>query len=354
MAIILIADDDTQIRRSLARDLGNQDHEVHTAGSVDEAIQVLAGLESLDVLVTDLRMPDRDGLDLIELIRETRTGTSTVLMSAYASGHDYQRAIELGSVEVLNKPFTRAQLIDAIDRAIDCQRSFHGSIHGLSLVELLQMFHHGRRAIGIMVGSHGAIYMDDGELIHATTGGAEGLDALADLLGRRVGHIKTSSLPPLMRRNLSGAFEKVLLEALRRRDGGADGPSAPPPSMDVSTRARHLIERLRDVHGYIAACIYDHPGGRAVGVDGGIDLSLAAVETREFVSINQMMAKQLGIDSATEIGILITASSHYHLLRCLWPGTEALLYLVLGREDTNPAMAQLELEQAMTACDSIL
>src|SRR5262249_13309992 len=132
MTSVLIVDDDVGFRNTIGRHLGEQGFAVTLAHNADDAIGVLtapAGERSVDVVLTELRMPGADGLDLLERIRTISPRTRAILMSGYATARDYQRAIECGAVRVLCKPFTSSELLLAIRQAVDCETGFRGSIH---------------------------------------------------------------------------------------------------------------------------------------------------------------------------------------------------------------------------------
>ena len=223
MTTILIVDDDDDFRSSLARDMELQGHCAIAASSCDAAISALHERAPIDVVLTDLRMPDRDGLDLLEIVHRESPETSLIMMSAFATARDYQAALELGSVEVLSKPFTRVELREAISRALECRRGFHGTIHGLGLVDILQMFHVARRSATVHLDAGERIHIDRGEIIHAESDGETGAKALASLLGRSVGHLRTSPLEPNSEQTVTGQFEQLILEIAARRDEHESG-----------------------------------------------------------------------------------------------------------------------------------
>ena len=219
MTKILIVDDDSDLRASLARDMRNQAFDVYVAASFDDALVELDRAGGVDVLLTDLRMPDRDGLDLLKTFKERAPRTPTILMSAYATARDYDSALELGSVVVLSKPFSRAELRQAIDRALECTSGFHGQVHGLSLVDVLQMFHFGRRSITVLIGSTGRIVLREGEVVHAVSAELAGEAALRDLITRDAGHMRTTPLSEHeTERTIERDFDGLLLESLRQHD----------------------------------------------------------------------------------------------------------------------------------------
>jgi DNA-binding NtrC family response regulator len=117
---ILIVEDDEQFRAAVARDLTHRGFDVAAVDSVAKALSKLHE-RGFDVMLTDLRMSERDGIDLLSQLNEVAPYTRTILMSAFATARDHQRAIELGAVQVLCKPFTALELTHAIQQAVECE-----------------------------------------------------------------------------------------------------------------------------------------------------------------------------------------------------------------------------------------
>lgn len=218
MTSVLIVEDDLQFRSALARDLTVQGYQVAVAQSVDEAVGMLAA-KPTNILLTDLRIGERDGIDLLGTVREVSPDTRSILMSGYATARDHQRAMELGAVQVLCKPFTATELFNALQQAIECETGFRGSVHGLSLTDVLQMFHFGRRSVVIQVGGRvpGRLFFQDGELIHAQISDVVGEEAFKMILQLPSGSIQTSvftEAPTTIRK----PFDNLLLDSLRTID----------------------------------------------------------------------------------------------------------------------------------------
>ena len=189
---VLVVDDDISFARTIAGDLRHQGFAVEISASAEDALGKVQR-ETVDVLLTDLRLGEGDGMSLLAAVRDASPHTRAVLMSGFATARDYERAVELGAVRVLTKPFTPADLMQCIRQAVDCGSGFHGSVHGLSLVDLLQMYKFGRRSVKIAVAgrSLGTLYMRDGELVHAEHDGLLGEEAVASIL----------AMPPTPRRS---------------------------------------------------------------------------------------------------------------------------------------------------------
>jgi DNA-binding response OmpR family regulator len=228
MTRVLVVDDDPQLRSALGREIAEQGYEVEIASSVDEAVAIL-DRSAIDVLLTDLRMSERDGIDLLQTVRSRSERTRSILMSAFASARDYQTAVDLGVVRVLCKPFTPREALEAIEQAVDCEKGFRGSIHGLSLVDMLQMFHFGRRSITINVAGivPGTIHVRNGEVIHAERGTLSGEEALRAVLATQSGSVTTSVLG-VVPQTVFRSFHSLLVDLVRQLDEAERGPAGAP------------------------------------------------------------------------------------------------------------------------------
>jgi len=112
---VLLVDDDLDVLAANARFLRLNEIEVVLAESVSTALQRLAELE-IDVIVTDLRMPNMNGLDFAELARESRPLIPIVFFSGYAQVPDVVAAMRLGAVEFLEKPVDPDELLAVLRR----------------------------------------------------------------------------------------------------------------------------------------------------------------------------------------------------------------------------------------------
>jgi CheY-like chemotaxis protein len=218
MTSVLVVDDDAPLRKALTRELRANGYDSSPASSYDEAIQRLAE-HTYDVLLTDLRMGEKDGLDLLSALSVSFPGTRPILMSAYATARDSERALYLGAVRVLCKPFASAEMLQAVERAAECNVGFVGTVHGLSLIDMLQMFHYAQRSVTLRVlgGLPTAIHMQRGQIVHAVHGAMQGEQALAQILTLPAGSLQTSSLEPVSP-SLDREFQPLILDLLRRLD----------------------------------------------------------------------------------------------------------------------------------------
>jgi len=117
-ASILIADDDRAIRTVLTQALTRAGHDVRTTGSGKTLWQWVDRGDG-DLVITDVVMPDANGLDIIPRIREQRPGLKVIVMSAQNTLLTAVKATERGAFEYLAKPFDLSKLVESVERALE-------------------------------------------------------------------------------------------------------------------------------------------------------------------------------------------------------------------------------------------
>lgn len=113
---ILIVDDDLGPRESL-RQILKPWCEVRTAESATEALACIPTFEP-DVLISDIRMPEVNGLDLLQQVKRLDPTVEVVMITAYGSVETAKLALKHGACDYLLKPFSRSDLEDVLRRAL--------------------------------------------------------------------------------------------------------------------------------------------------------------------------------------------------------------------------------------------
>jgi DNA-binding NtrC family response regulator len=120
---ILVADDEKMKRITLAQDLVAQGHEVATAADGAEALQQIQS-GRFDVVVTDLKMPKVDGIELLKRIKQDpRADTEVIIMTAYGSIPLAVEAGKLGAYDFLTKPFRNQDILPLLARIEAARRA---------------------------------------------------------------------------------------------------------------------------------------------------------------------------------------------------------------------------------------
>jgi NtrC-family two-component system response regulator AlgB len=118
MPKLLVVDDDRNIRLSLVRTLQPLDCEVHSAESGPQALQLIESLREFDLVLSDWRMAEMNGLELLRKIKEASEKTIVILMTAYGTIENAVAAMKEGAHDYLTKPFSVEQIRRTIERAI--------------------------------------------------------------------------------------------------------------------------------------------------------------------------------------------------------------------------------------------
>jgi DNA-binding NtrC family response regulator len=117
MAHLLVVDDEPSARTTLALLLRKRGHRVTQAETVASATKRLAE-EVFDLVVTDLRMPDGDGLDVLQAARAQADAPEVILLTAYAEWKSAKEAIRLGALDYFEKGQEPDELYHRIDKAL--------------------------------------------------------------------------------------------------------------------------------------------------------------------------------------------------------------------------------------------
>jgi len=120
-ARILVVEDNDRLRRGIARALRESWEEVHEAATGDEAVARLRdpGAEPFDVVLSDLRLPGADGLEVLRTARERDAQTSVVLLTAYGSIEAAVEAMREGAFDFVQKPIDLEQIELRVARAVE-------------------------------------------------------------------------------------------------------------------------------------------------------------------------------------------------------------------------------------------
>jgi len=118
MATVLLVDDEPDILLMLRMSFEDEGHHVVTAANGKLALERLAE-GGIDVVVLDMMMPVVDGWGVLEAMSIQENKTPVIVVSAKSDPRDCSRALELGAVEYVMKPFDLDRFIDVIAECVD-------------------------------------------------------------------------------------------------------------------------------------------------------------------------------------------------------------------------------------------
>ena len=118
-ARVLVVDDESLIRWSLAETLAGGGYEVTEAEDGASAIQAFASSRgSIDVALLDLRLPDADDLRILAAMRQCSPEVPIIVMTAFGTPELLNEAVRLGAFSVIDKPFDMSAISPLIERAL--------------------------------------------------------------------------------------------------------------------------------------------------------------------------------------------------------------------------------------------
>jgi signal transduction histidine kinase len=116
---ILLVDDEADFRSAIARRLSKRGISAEQAGSAEECLDFLKNSMPPDVIVSDVKMPGMNGLDLLRRIRQEYPNTEVILLTGHASPQDGVEGIKSGAFDYLTKPLEFEQLVSKITQAYE-------------------------------------------------------------------------------------------------------------------------------------------------------------------------------------------------------------------------------------------
>jgi DNA-binding response OmpR family regulator len=371
--------------------LGGHGHIVQTAERLDEALDLIAS-ETFDVVVTDLQLHHEDGMGLLRVLPQLAPTTVAIVISGQATAREFEQAMRLGASRVMCKPFDSQALAQAVQDVVERRSGFQCNIHGVALVDILQVFHYERRSLTLRV-ADSLVHYREGEIIHAEHVNLDGEAALREILALPSGaiHSMSTTAAPV---TVTRSFQSVILDALRcldEREGSAVRTlksSLPPdaftlrpvlvPSTSLRpelvaesrTRTREETQRMgkiddackdvvASVDGAVACGVVDLDTGMLLGIHNEAAYTttlneVVAAATMDIFRgpnvgrIEQMVREHRGVVENGEHyfeEILITSKHNYHFARTL-KGGKAVLMLVT-KKDANIGLGWSQLKRAI-------
>src|ERR1017187_2004392 len=141
MAKLLVVDDEKNIREALGRFLGSREHEIAIAESGREALALMDRDGAFDLVLSDWRMAEMNGLELLNAIKAKFPTTIVILMTAYGTIDNAVAAMKAGAYDYLTKPFSLDQIQHTVERALEVRelrsqnRALRDAIDGVPLLE---------------------------------------------------------------------------------------------------------------------------------------------------------------------------------------------------------------------------
>jgi hypothetical protein len=116
---ILVVDDEDSIRKLLKTRFEREGLKVQTAGSAEEGAAFLASHSDISVIVTDVRMPGKDGLQFTQEIKNKYKHSKVIVMTGHGEKSTAIQALRLGASDYLEKPFDLEEMTHSLKRTVN-------------------------------------------------------------------------------------------------------------------------------------------------------------------------------------------------------------------------------------------
>ncbi len=217
---ILIVDDEKDLTESLKEGLKElaKDWEIYTAANGREATKIL-GEKSIDVLVTDLKMPEMDGFQLITYVSNFYPELPVIVMSAHATEKVLEDLKKMNIDLFIGKNFTLESLHSKINSVIE--GIAFGFVKGINIASFLQLIELEQKTCTLKItkGKRTAtLYFKKGELWDAELDNLKGEDAVLEIIPWEHTIIEIKNRCPIKERKINHDLKHLILEALKRED----------------------------------------------------------------------------------------------------------------------------------------
>jgi DNA-binding NtrC family response regulator len=123
---ILVVDDEEGARELFYTILSDEGYEVSLAVNGEDALSHMKSA-SFDLVVTDIKMPGMDGLQLLQEIRKTGSKADVIMVTAYGEVESYLKAMSLGAAEYINKPIRIKELKRIVHKVLSERKAKTGN-----------------------------------------------------------------------------------------------------------------------------------------------------------------------------------------------------------------------------------
>ncbi len=357
---VLIVDDEEDLTWTLSKKLSkdNDKFELITVNSGQEAINVLNQLP-VDLVISDVRMPEISGLDLLVRIRETYPSTKVVIMTAYGSSDVQKEANERGCFKYIEKPFEINELRQLILDALKDEKGFRGTVADFQLSDIIQLNCLGRLTSALHIqhdGEEGYIYFQDGNIVHAETKNLEGEKAFYYIMSWDGGEFKVLRNQLAPRETIQKGWQSLLLESLRIKDESSDLAKKEIEAEKQKRRRQlnRLFQNIMEAEGVVHILIHSH-AGFPIFYKGKLQ------ETPEEISRlgDKFAAFMAGLEkaSASLFGKHLFFWEGHFLNNTVFtikvPGEDAYVTIIGGRE-MNAGFVRLELKKHLEKIKSLI
>ena len=281
--------------------------EVHVCNSGARAIALLES-EHFTLLITDLRMPKMDGLQVLSIVRRKFPHLRIIVLTGVLDEEYRSRAYAQGVELFWQKPGSAEEVKlfqDCIESLLDRGSQTEGGFRGMqskSLVDLIQLECLSRSSSVLHVSQgalHGKIWVQNGEIIDAMTANLTGEDAFKEILSWKSGNFEILPADPDHPRTINTSYQGLLLDTAQALDEERGQQTDSEQGWDTETKSRlSPLTRFEGVEFILTVPINDKVSGDSWAVNNVPELSAWARATHQRLA---QLGEKLGAGSLSQI-----------------------------------------------------
>lgn len=188
--------------------------------SVDEAIR-LVKKHHYDLIISDIRMPKKSGLDLFVYLKKQKYQGGFFAMTAYGTEEILAKIKKLGGLDIILKPFNFSWFKDKIMDFFVEEEGVSGVVDAIDLTSLLQMINLEKKSLSVKISikdKQGYLYFKNGEVIHAEFDRIEGEEAAFHLIRTRKGRFSVEKGKKDVKQTIDTPFMVLLMNVMKKAD----------------------------------------------------------------------------------------------------------------------------------------
>jgi two-component system, NtrC family, response regulator PilR len=293
-ARVLIVDDETSILMLLKEALTAWGYQVATASTATDALAVVR-TQVFDAAITDIRMPDMSGLELLKQLKAHDESIEVVIMTGYPTISSAVEALKEGAYDYLSKPLILDELKHLMQRLME-RRFLRGEVHTL------------RARLGEEL------------TVNELVGGSAAMQRVKDIIGK----VAVTDSPVLIEGE-SGTGKELVAAAIHRLSARAKGPFIP---VNCSAIPRDLLESefFGHVRGAFSGAVADALGLFRGANEGTIFLDEIAelppeLQVKLLRVLQEMQVRPVGSTKAHPVDVRVIAATNRNLEQAMHGGT---------------------------------
>ncbi len=327
---VLIVDDEVNLTFSIVEFLSKK-LKCWAAYSYEEAIDFLKK-NDVDVVITDIKLPGRDGFELLLWLRKNKPGTKVILMTAYGSPSFKEKAKREGALLYMEKPIDLNQLMRMIAKILS-KEGYNVATEEIELADVFQIFSFYDRSAVIKVendlGEVGWIGVRNNKVIWAATEKRKGIDALMEIVEwnqREIGleDFRNGERDSEVDICISDLQEKIFKSQLGELDEDTEVEVIikKDKKEEEMTKLKELLQKLKEeIPEIIAVGIIDVPRGIAVAgftYDPKVEINTGTAAVAEILKALDRSQKIMGVNLLGELeDVLITRTNSMTLIKLI-------------------------------------